>query len=333
MTATLARDRRKPMKRFLALIIAVLAAAALWTGFWFFVAGQISAEAEYLAQADGITAPRLDCEDFAVSGYPFHFSPICNGAQIVSGDLTLTIPQLSATALFYRPSHLQIFAAAPARLSDAFTGSAHEVSWSNLRASLRLDGSRIARFSLVGDGLIHADALFGSIVLESADSLELHLVDATPADAPATGGQTLDLFTRIKGVTAEGFEIAEGDATIDARLSGVPPLDLLAHPELLRLWQMADGALTLRQLDATAQGVEITASGEAALDDTGRLNAALELSSRGLVERFDGLVDDPVAALFIGQPDASGNYSQSLSVRGGTVFVGILPVMALQPVF
>lgn len=321
------------MKRFLVLIIAVLAIAAIWTAGWLYVAGLISDEAQRLAQADGVTQPRIVCEEFSVSGYPFHFSPICTGAEISSGDLTLTTPRVSATALFYRPAHLQIFVTSPARLSDAFTGSAHQLAWDNLRASLRLENNRLARFSAIGDNLVHTDALFGETTLGSADHFELHLVDATPPDTPSTGGAVLDIFARLDGVVAEGFEIVNGAATLDARLTGVPPLDLLGRSDVMRLWQTADGTLTLRNVTAQDQGTEISASGEAFLDGTGRVNGTLSVSSRGLVERFEGLAEDPVAALFLGTPAADGTYSQNISVRAGTVFIGILPVMGLDPLF
>lgn len=321
------------MKRFQILIIAVVALAALWGAGWFYVAGLIRDEAHNLALADGVTTPRLVCDSFEVSGFPFQFSPICTNAEINSADLTLTIPEVRATALFYRPTHLQIFAASPARLSDAFTGSAHEVAWENMRASLRIDGSRIARFSMIADDLVHADALFGSMEIGSAQRFELHLIDATDTSAPDTGGQTVDFFARLDGTTIEGIEIANGNATLDGRLTGVPPLDLLSHPEVLRLWQMADGTLTLRGLDASADGLNLHAEGEARLDDTGRVNATLTVSSNGLVERFPGLAQDPVAAMFLGTPDTEGAYSQNLTARAGTLFVGLLPIMALQQLF
>ena len=155
--------------------------------------------------------------------------------------------------------------------------------------------------------------------------------DAQPP--PPADGATLDVYARIEGAVAEGFEIANGEAIVDGQLTGLPPLDLLGHPDALRLWQMAGGTATLRQLDASADGLTLSATGEAALDDTGRLDAMLALSSRGLVERFPGLAQDPAAAIFLGRPDAEGVYTQNLSARGGTVFVGILPVMGLAPLF
>lgn len=321
------------MKRFLILIVLVLGATALWVGGWYYIANRISTEAEQLAAVDGATSPRIACEMFVVSGFPFHFSPVCTNAEITSGDLTLTIPELSATALFYRPTHLQLFARSPARLSDAFTGSAHELRWDNLRASLRLDGDHLARFSMIGDNLVHADALFGSVELARASHLELHLIDATSAQPPEAQGTSLDIYARLDGLAVEDFAIADGEASIDGRLTGLPPLDLLAHPEALRLWQMAGGTATLRQLEAHAQDMAFSASGDATLDDAGRLSATLAVSSQGLVERFPGLTQDPLAAMLLGQPDAQGAYSQNLSARGGMLFVGILPVMAIAPFF
>ncbi len=321
------------MKRFVFLIVVVVGLSLAWTGFWFFVSDRITAEVQLLADADGITQPRLTCAQFSVTGFPFQFGPKCEGAEITSGDLTLALPEVHATALFYRPTHVQIFATGPARISDAFTGSAHEVRWDLMRASLRLNGSQLGRLSIISDNLVHADALFGDMVFASAGRAEIHLVDASADAGETSEGTSVDFFAKLENLDAAAYEIARGEVSLDGRLRGLPPLDLLGHPEVLRLWQMADGELTLRALEARAEGLEASASGQAALDEAGRLNATLSISSRGIVERFEGLDQDPMAAMFLGAPDASGTYAQSLSVRGGTVFVGILPIMALEPFF
>lgn len=321
------------MKRFVIAIVVVLAVAGLWTGGWFYVASQIEAEVEHLAQADGFSAPRLTCRQFAVSGFPFQFAPRCTGAEVLSGDIAVDLAEIHATALFYRPNHVQIFATGPARISDAFTGSVQEVEWSNFHASLRLEGGRLARLSAIAEDLVHADALFGRQVLATAQRAETHLLDATPSDAPETAGQVLDFFLRLDAVESPGFEIADGKLTVDGQVSGVPDPALWGHPELLRLWQLGDGVLTLRGLEGAAEGLSLSASGEAHLDDGGQVNGRLALASQGIVERLGELKDDPLAAMFIGAPDAEGRYSQSISVRSGTVIVGILPLMALEPLF
>lgn len=321
------------MKRFIILIIAVFAVAGLWTGGWFYVASQIEAEVETLAQADGVSAPRLVCGQFAVTGFPFQFAPRCAQAQLQAGDIAIDIGEIHATALFYRPTHVQVFATGPARISDAFTGSVQQVDWSNLHASLRLEGGKLARLSVIADDLVHADALFGQAVIATAQRAEAHLVDATPAQAPETGGQVLDLFVRLDAVDSPGFEVAAGRLTVDGQVSGVPDPALWGHPELLRLWQLGDGTLTLRGLEGVAQGMMLSASGEAQLDDYGQINGRLSLASRGIIERLGDLKDDPLAAMFLGAPDAEGGYSQTISLRAGTVVIGILPVMTLDPLF
>src|SRR5690554_3658761 len=173
------------MKRFVIVIVVVLAVSALWAAGWMYVASRITAEAQALAQADGVTQPRLSCENFSVGGFPFSFSPHCANADIVSGDVTVSVPDIRATALFYRPTHFQIVATGPASISDAFTGAVTGLDWSNLHASVRLDGNRLARASLLADEIVYADMLLGEDVLATAQRGEFHLVDTSPTgDAP-----------------------------------------------------------------------------------------------------------------------------------------------------
>ena len=49
------------MKRIIALLVVVIVVVALWSGAWLFLSGQLRSNIELLADADGITTPRLSC--------------------------------------------------------------------------------------------------------------------------------------------------------------------------------------------------------------------------------------------------------------------------------
>jgi hypothetical protein len=321
------------MKRFAILIALVVIVTIGWIAGWFYIASRIESEVAVFAQADGQTQPRLECGTLAVGGFPFQFSPRCHDATITSGDFTITVPQLTATALFYQPTHLQLFATGPATVSDAFNGTVQELSWSQMRASVRAQGDRLARASLVADDLVFSDRLFGETILGSAGRGELHLLDNPEAADAENGTGALEVYVRLDDADIPGFDIAQGTVTLDGQVTGVPDIAMWGHPEIARIWAMAGGGLTLRGLQAQAQGLALDASGEAALDEAGRVNGTLTISSNGLVERFGALAQDPVGQVLIGSPGDDGTYSQSISARGGTIFVGIIPVQAIPPLF
>lgn len=322
------------MKRFVIVIIAVIAVAILWMAGWFYIAGQVRAEIARLAQADGITQPRLVCDDLSVGGAPFSFSPHCGGAQIVSGDLSVALPRISGTALFYRPFHIQLFATGPARLTDAFTGASQELRWSNLHASLRLEEGIVERFSAVADDLVYADTLITETILGTSDHAEMHLIDATSPDAPAGSGRVYDAYAVFEDVASTPYAIANGRLTLDAQLTGLPDPALWSDPLVLAYWQALGGQLTLRGLEATAEGLSLSAQGQASLSEAGLVNAELEVASQGLAPRIADLIGDPsVAQIILGSPGEDGTSRQRLAVTDGTVTVGILPVAMLPPLF
>lgn len=320
------------MKRFIVLFVVLILVVAVWTFGWFYVAGRVQSEIALFAQADGETTPRLTCDSLAVTGYPFQFHPACAGASIVSGDVQIDLPRLEATALFYRPTHVQIFAEGPARITDAFSGAIQEVSWQDLRGSVRLDGEKIGRISLVATQVAWVDALLGSTVFATADDLEIHLVGASAAETP-TAGDVLDLFVSAEGADIHAVALANAALALDARVTGLPPLAALSSPDALRLWQANGGALTLRGLDATADGVLVDAEGEIMLDAVGRLNGTLALVTEGVVPRVAAFTDPALVELFLGSPDANGRSSQTLAASEGTIRAGIIPFTTLAPLF
>lgn len=322
------------MKRYVIMIVAVLAVCILWMGAWFVVAGQVRAEIEVLVEADGITQPRLVCDHLDVGGAPFSFSPHCTGATITSGDTTLALPAIAGTALFYRPFHVQLFATGPARISDAFSGSVQQVDWSNLHASLRLADGALERFSVVADDLVYANVLMGENRLGTATHGEAHLIDSTAPDRQPGTGMAFDFYATLEGVQSAPLDLVGGRLVLDGRLTGVPDPALWGHPDLVAFWQAYDGRLVLRDLEAFGEGISLTAQGEAGLQSTGLLEGTLDITSRGISGRIGQMVGDPaIADIMLGNPDDTGVSHQTLTLRDGAVIVGIIPVATLPPLF
>src|SRR5690606_38585351 len=135
--------------------------------------GQIREQVNMLALADGETSPQLQCGTLDIGGIPFRFDVACADATLVSADLMVTVPELRASVMVWKPTHLLAFAEGPAQISDAFTGLEQAVTWSGLEASARLTDWRIARVSVVGRDVNWTDRLFGESAIATTPHMEM----------------------------------------------------------------------------------------------------------------------------------------------------------------
>lgn len=319
------------MKRFVWLGAFVALIVIVWSGAWFAIAGVIRSEIE--AQGDPALESRLTCGQLDVAGFPFRFDITCAQATLIDADVTTTSPQVKATALAYRPTHLLAFVEAPLTLTDAFTGSVTEVGFTGGEVSIRLDGLlpddlAIARISAVADDIAWRKPLFGEALVGAASHAELHLLKTEDPDSG------LAFSMRANGLAHAEAGISGGDLEIGLDLQKAPRrVTALASSDALRAWQAAGGAVEILAGRFTADGLSAESSGTLALTDEGYLNGSIRLTSNGIFDRFDLSALGPLAAVIAGTPDASGTYTTSIAIRRGVVMAGLLPVEALPPLF
>ncbi|HEY0919437.1 DUF2125 domain-containing protein [Devosia sp.] len=331
------------MTRFVWLGLVVLAVIGLWSAGWFYVAGQ--ARAALLDQGGADAAASLTCERLDITGFPFRFDFACTGADITDGDVSVTVAGLRASVLVYNPTHAIVSAQSPLTLADAFTGAERRLDFASAEASVRLTtddilaglagaGWRLARASLVADDLTLTDTLATELLLARAAHVEAHLLDMPERHAPATGLAGLAAYARAELVQAPALGIADGQLSLEAELTGVPDdLRRFADAEALPRWRDAGGQLHLVRLEATAADEFVRANGTLALDSAARLEGQIQLTSKGVVERAGTLIPEDWKGIVLGQQAADGSYAQTLNLRGGFVFAGLLPVAQLAPLF
>lgn len=321
------------MKRIIALGLVVLAVVLVWSGAWFYAATQIRSYVGMMAEADGITNPKITCADLSVGGFPFRFDVACRGMEVASGDVTTTMAELRGSALAYNPFFLRFWARGPVELSDAFTGSKSTVTFTNLEASARFNVFRIERISVIADTLDWTDALFNAPIAKAARA-EAHLIDIPEQHQTDLGLTALSQYVTATGVDIPGLALLDGTVTLESELSGVPDdVRRFAEPDAIARFRDARGQLTLVSLRGEAsEGQDfIDASGNAGLDDQGRLEGQIALKSRGLVERLDGLFDPNMRPLIAGSPAADGSYANTLNIRAGVFVSGVVPLFVIPP--
>lgn len=320
------------MKRFVILGSIVVALIVIWSAGWFFISSQIRTQVVAMGAAG--SDPELTCASLDVGGYPFRFNVTCANVRLVSGDLEVTAPALKAAAFVFQPTLYQIFADAPITVRDAFSGAQSRITWDILEASLRFDGWRLGRASIVGDGVTWTDTLAGETPLGSAKHLEFHLVDQPEKHDAATATAVLEGYLALTGLDAPAQSISAADLTADVTLTALPDdVRRFGEPDAIRAWQQAGGTLSLNEIKGNDAAGTITVTGNLNLNDTGQAQGSIVIASKGIVERLGGLVPPELAPLVFGAPDATGAYSNTLTLINGVIFAGLLPLGGVPALF
>lgn len=331
------------MKKFVLLAAMVVLAAVAWSGAWLLAAGEIEKAVAGLASTGEPGAPTVTCGSLDVGGFPFRFDVTCADAVIASGDLTTTVAGIKASILAYNPTQAKFSALAPIALVDAFSGVRNRIDFAAAEGSARMvtddlwgglsgAGWRIGRISFVADEIAWTDTTVGEAILVHTPHLEAHLLDVPERHDAETGTAVLAAYAKLLEAGAPALGIAGGEASLEAELSGVPDdLRAFGAEDLLSRWQALGGRLNLVAISGRAGEEFVEGSGTLALDSGGRLDGRMELTSRGLVERFGTMLPEDWKGLILGSAAADGSYSQVLTIKAGVVFSGIMPVAMIPP--
>lgn len=321
-------------KRIIILGALVLAVILGWSAYWWVAAGQVRGEIEAMAGADGVTMPILRCEGLSVGGYPFRFDVDCPNAEIISGDIGIALPGLRASVRAYAFNHALISAKGPAQISDSFTGTRNSLAWKTLEASLRLDGWRLARASVVGEEMVWSDSLFGEMLIAQAPRVELHAFDMPEVHDAARFLAGAAIYGRLDGLDWPGLSLADGQAEIQLEVTGLPDdVRNWGDPMLLPVMQQVGGGLKIVSIHASTADMTLDAEGQMQLDAQGLVNGQVDIRSTGVAERIGPLLDEPVRTLVLGLPGEDGAYANQINFRSGGVFSGLVPLASLPPLF
>ncbi len=322
------------MKRIIALGIVILVVILAWTGAWFYGASFISGYQQQLAQADGTNTPKVTCESFGVTGWPFGFDLNCSKPNITYGDLTVTAANLKGSAQVYDPFHVLLLAQSPVNIADAFTGSQSRVDFTSAEASARLTGWRIARISVVLDKPVWNDTVLDDRLIAKADHAEAHLIDLPDLYDAKAHLAGLGEYVEVDALNAPGVQINSGKATFEGVLDKLPDdVRTYGDADIVKRWQAAGGSFTLKGLNGTDGDTHFAATGQLALDAQGRLNGQVKLNSKGVVERFGDAIPQQYKGLVLGAQATDGSYSQTISVAAGLAFAGLVPIGVVPPAF
>lgn len=333
------------MKRFVWLFLIVVIVAGLWSAGWFFAAGQVRQSIEQLAANDGDIDPKLTCGTLNVTGFPFRIDVDCADATLVAEDLTVTAGGFRASVQVDNPAHVVFSARSPVTAADAFFGSSSRLTFADLQGSARLttddfiqglggDGWRIARVSLVGNGLDWVDTVGSDLPLAKASHAELQVIDVPELHDASKGTAALAVYAVAQDVNAQFYQIGDGDGEVQLQITGLPDdIRRYGDADLLAAWQAAGGKIDVSRINGTDGEDLIDASGTLGLDANRMLEGDITYANRGIRERLAPYVNPMILAVAAGLPQEDGTFKQALQFSGGAIRIGGIPLANLEPLY
>ncbi len=331
------------MKKIIALLVIVVLVVAGWSGGWMWGAGVIRNEIAALGTTDGETAPRITCGTTNVSGFPFRFDIECANASIVDQDVTTSIPGIRASVLAYHPTQVVFSTLGPVTIADAYSGASYRIDYTaqsggaslhtdDILKGLMGDGWRIGRVSVIADNVKWVDTVLGETPILGASHAEIQIIDMPERLDAAAGTAALAGYAELTDLSAPAYGVTDGRITLEAELTGLPS-DIRSYDSatLPRFWQEKQGELKLVSLRGTSGEDYLESTGAFRLASGSQVDGNVTVKSKGLVERFEAALPPELKAVLIGQPAADGSYSQTLNIKAGVVFVGLVPVAMIPP--
>lgn len=335
------------LRKFVWLVIAVVIVVGAWSAGWLWAAGEVRNQVQLLAEADGETAPKFQCESFNVSGFPFRFDLDCTNATLIDQDLTATFTGLRASVMAYNPTHLLFSAKGPFSYADAFSGSQRRLDFTKLDGSLRLtsqdpikslggEGWRIARFSVEGDDLSITDTVAGDIVEAGAKHIEAHLIDMPDQLDKAAGTSALANYVAANELTLPGLQIAGGNLTLETQVTGLPAdIRDFGNPDAIRNWQASGGALKIVKLAGTQATPDesFDIAGDLRLSGGGYVEGQIDYTTKAVLDRLSQMLPPVQLAMFKGAPQADGTFRNTLTIADGQAKILTFVFAQLPPLF
>lgn len=324
------------MAKFKIMLAAIVLVCGAVAAAWFFVAQQIDQQIQTAINDPDVN---LECADRSVSGFPFRFDVRCINATLQSGDATISIPKIEATALFYRPTHILAFIEGPIDYQNAFTGAKKQLRFELAEASARANFSmQLQRVSVQLLKPVWSDQLIGTVDVANADLIEAHLLAHAEKE---TGFFAYAKFDNVQspqmGVESLNTQIEAEITTLDQNFSN------WVFPQTLQQFAAEKGQLLIEKYEtkgrvvplgqSEAQEIALMADGEFTLTEQGFLQGILRTKSKNIVSQFDLSALGPMAAAIVGAPDQEGNHNIPVMANAGVISVGMAPIYMVPALF
>ncbi|MBI1204170.1 MAG: DUF2125 domain-containing protein [Rhodopseudomonas sp.] len=274
-------------RRYITMLVLVLALIAGWSWFWSYAAGKVQTAVEGWRAREAQAGRIYACGSEEYGGYPFRFELQCDQASALFRNsqqpVEVKARGILVAAQVYQPNLLIGEIHGP--LTVAAQGQSPEliVNWKLFQTSVRGTPRKPERVSLVLDRPVvdRVDNGQPRMVLR-ADHAEIHgrMAEGSAADHPA-----IEIGLRLEGALAPGIAAAAAqpvDATVDTVLRGLSDFSPKPWHERFRQMQQAGGSIDVVQARLQQGETLAVGTGSISINPSGRMQGQLNMTIAGL---------------------------------------------------
>jgi hypothetical protein len=286
------QSRRRTGRRYLALLVVVVALVAGWSAFWKYAAGQAAGLIAEWRAREAVAGRVYGCGSQSIAGYPFRIEVTCAPASAeflnFVPPLDVKLPRILIAAQIYQPTLLISEFDGPVAIGDPGKTPEFEANWRLGQSSVSGLPSAPERISLVFDGP-RLDHLAGDKrdVWLKADHLEVH---ARMAEPSADGKVGIETALRLEQASIPALHPAAAeplDAVIDTVLRGVKDFAPKPFRQRLRELQAGGGRIEVTQARVAQGDILAVGAGALSLNASGRLDGQIRVTIVGLEQFLD----------------------------------------------
>ncbi len=341
-------------------MVTVLALIVAYTGYWFILADRMQTEAELRIEAYRDQGLEITYDALSVSGFPYRLELVIENLKLgVSGDaeiFSMRSPKVLFETLPWKPNHVLAIMPVAKVYSDPAHMGAIEASINESKASIKfgLNGSP-KRISTVAE-TVNWHFVDKPDFVSTAGHSEFHYRKSKKSkqesealeedpDAPMLG----EFAIKLTDIDLADIPVTPYGSIINILQSQIELKgDVLPGRNISQMIRWRDSGGTLEVVDFLLNWGELDAkvSGTLALDEEMRPLGAFVLKVKGYEPLIDylqahGHIDGEMAAntkatlgMVAGEANTTdaGRISIPVTMQGGRLFVGPLPVDRLEPI-
>ncbi|MCW5689027.1 MAG: DUF2125 domain-containing protein [Pseudolabrys sp.] len=279
--------RRSSTRRYVVLLVLVVALIGGWSAFWYVAAGKVQSTLEGWRAREAKSGRVYQCGKEGVGGFPFRFEFTCQNASAVfqtrHAPLEAKIGGVVVVSQVYQPTLLISEFQGPLTITAPGKPPELTMNWALFQSSVRGTPAAPERVSLVFDKPT-LDALDGGTPqpLLRAEHLELHarLLEGLVSDHPV-----LEVAIRTRGAFAPRVPALAAqpvDAVFDTVFRGLTDFSPKPWPERFREIAANKGRIEITETRAVQGETLAVGAGNLSIGDNGRLQGQLDLTVAGL---------------------------------------------------
>lgn len=283
---------RRSRRRYITLVVLVVALFGAWSAVWYFAAQQAQVTVDGWRAREAQAGRVYSCGTQEVGGYPFRFELACDGAAATIGSMTPPVEVRTARILVaaqvYQPDLLIGEFTGPLTIAEPGQPPSLIADWKLAQSSLRGTPAAPERVALVFDAPV-VDSAGGSArqTWMRAKHVEIH---GRIAEGSAAMKPVIEAALQLEAASLPGLHPAAVDpidADIVAELRGLNDFASKPWRERFREIQAADGRIDITQARLRQGDIVAVGSGSLTLNAKGRLEGQLRVTIAGLDQFLD----------------------------------------------